>query len=97
MTDVSGTVSRVGDPRLVRGPSVGSVKQQNQYEIRTTPLPSGPKGTNWRGYFNSQLTGGQFLAQHNGTKIVAECWPVDEPNLAAAIDYANEKTGTNST
>jgi hypothetical protein len=44
------------------------------------------------------LTGGKFLAYHDGTKIVAECWPDDEPNLTevvdAAIEYANEKEGT---
>lgn len=51
-------VSRDGEPVLKRGPAVGSVKRQNQYEIRTTPLPAGPRGVNWCGYFNSQLNGG---------------------------------------
>jgi hypothetical protein len=92
------SISRDGEPVLKRGPAVGSVNRQNQYEIRTTPLPAGPRGANWCGYFNSQLKGGQFLAQHDGTKIVAECWPDDEPSLTAvvdaAIEYANEKEGT---
>jgi hypothetical protein len=41
---------------------------------------------------------GRFVAQHDGIKIVAECWPDDEPDLIevvdAAIEYANEKEGT---
>lgn len=94
MNAMGDTVSRVGEPVLKRGPSGSSLKQQNQYEIRTTPLPPGPKSANWLGCFNSRLTGGQFLAIHDGSKIVAECWPDDEPNLTAvvdaAIEYANE-------
>lgn len=99
MSDDSLNISRVGEPILTRGPSVGSAQQQNQYEIHTTPLPAGPRGANWRGYFNDQLKGGVFLAEHDGiSRIVAECWPDDEPGLTevvdAAIEKANEEEGT---
>ena len=91
-------ISRVGEPRLVSGPDVGSVEVQNVYEIDTTRLPGYPRGENWRGYFNKQLTGGQFLAYHDGTKIVAHCWPDDKPQLTevldTAIEAANEGEGT---
>jgi len=92
-------ISRNGEPVLKRGPDVGSVKRQNQYEIHTTPLPAGPRGTNWRGFFGKQLSGGRFLAEHDGiSRIVAECWPDDEPDLTevvdAAIKKANEEEGT---
>jgi|SRR5271155_3683423 len=94
-------ISRVGEPVLKRGPASGSAQQQNRYEIHTTPLPAGPRGANWRGYFNDQLKGGVFLAEHDGvSKIIAECWPDDAPRLTevvdAAIGYANEKVGTSS-
>ena len=85
-------ILRIGDPVLKRGPAVGSAKQQNQYEIHTTPLPAGPRGKNWVMCFGKQLPGGRFLAQHNGTnKIVAECWPDDEPELTEAVDAAIER------
>jgi len=42
------------------------------------------------------LTGRQFVAIHDRSKIVAECWPADEPSLTgavdAAIEYANESS-----
>lgn len=90
------SVSRDGEPVLKRGPSGSSLDQQNQYEIRTTPLPPDPQRTNWRLCFNERLRGGQFLAIHDGiSTIVAECYPADEPNLAAvvdaAIEYANKR------
>lgn len=43
MNAMGDTVSRVGEPVLKRGPSGSSLKQQNQYEIRTTPLPLAPR------------------------------------------------------
>ena len=55
---MNSNVSRDGDPLLKRGPQVGSAQLQNQYEIRTTPLPTGPKGADWLGCFNSRLRGG---------------------------------------
>jgi hypothetical protein len=92
-------ISRIGEPVLKRGQDDSSADLQNQYEIRTTLLPAWPRGTNWRGYFNKQLPGGRFLAQHDGVdKIVAECWPLDEPQLTevvdAAIGHANKEEGT---
>lgn len=92
-------ISRIGEPVLTRGPDVGSAERQNQYEIHTTPLPDGPRRDNWAISFGKHLPGGRFLAQHDGiSKIVAECWPDDEPDLTkevdAAIEKANEEEGT---
>jgi hypothetical protein len=53
-------ISRNGELVLKRGPDVGSAKRQNQYEIKTTPLPAGPRGANWRRYFGKQLPGRPF-------------------------------------
>lgn len=89
-------IQRVGEPVLIRGPLPGSVKLQNKYEIRTTPLPGGAHGLDWCGCFNSQFTGPRPIPGfHDGNKITVECWPDDEPKLVetvdAAIDYANEQ------
>jgi hypothetical protein len=46
---------------------------QATYKFRATRVPRGPEGANWLGFFNSQLSGGQFLAHHDGNEIVAEC------------------------
>ena len=64
------------------------------YEIRTTPLPAGALGDDWRGYFNSRFTGPRrFRGQHDGNKITIECSADDAPQLIetidAAIEYAN--------
>jgi hypothetical protein len=75
---------------LIRGQLPGSVKLQNKYRIRTTPVPAGAYGVDWLGYFNSQLTSGY----HNGNEIIVECWPDDESEMIekvdSAIEYANE-------
>lgn len=90
------TVLRDGEPELVRGPQKGSVQRPNEYEIRTTALPSGAKGVDWLGYFNSRFTGyGPFRGLHDGSKITIECSEDDAPQLIEtvdeAIEYANEK------
>lgn len=92
------SISRVGEPTVVRGPSTGSAQQQNRYEIRTTPLPAGPRGYNWAMHFGKQHRGGRFLLEHSHVnKIIAECSPDDEPQLIevvdAAIKKANEEEG----
>jgi hypothetical protein len=90
-------VSRDGEPVLIRGPRRDSVQMQNQYEIRTTPLPAGARGADWRGYFSSRFTGpGRFHGWHDGNnKITIECWPDDYSEMIekvdSAIQYANEK------
>ncbi|BBZ37266.1 hypothetical protein [Mycobacterium conspicuum] len=89
-------ISREGEPVLIRGPVLGSVKLQYAYEVRTTPLTIDARGRDWFGYFNSQLKGPHLSAQHDGMKtITVECWPDDEPQwiekVDAAIQYANEK------
>jgi hypothetical protein len=100
------TVSRDGEAKLIRGPQTGSLQRPNEYEIRTTPLPPGAHGADWRGCFNSQFTGPRrFRGYHDGiNKITVECSPDDEPQLIetvdAAIAYANERVkldGTGST
>jgi hypothetical protein len=88
-------VSRLGEPKLIRGPHLGSLQRPNEYEIRTTPLPAGALGVDWRGYFNSQFTGPRrFRGLHDGNKITMECSADDAPQLIEAVDsaieYANE-------
>jgi hypothetical protein len=89
-------VSRDGEPLLTRGPSADSVNQQNEYTIRTTRLPAGPYGDDWRQLFNSRFTGHTPIpGWHDGNKITVYCWPDDEPNLIekvdSAIGFANEQ------
>jgi hypothetical protein len=85
---------------LVYGPSGGSWKQPNEYKIRTTPLPPGPRGVDWRGYFNDQLKKPPVTAYHDGNAITAYCNPDGQPNwlelVDAAIEKANEQVGTSS-
>jgi|GEM_PF-2131573 len=88
-------VSRDGQPELIHGQLPGSGEQPNEYKIHTTPVPGGPHGEDWFGYFNSQLNG-PLTASHDGiNKITVFCSPDDEPNLTqavdAAIEYANER------
>lgn len=89
-------VSRDGEPVLVRGPSSGSMQRPNEYEIRTTPLPSGDVGENWRQCFSSQFTGPRrFRGWHDGKRITIECSEDDASELVetvdAAIEYANNR------
>ncbi|MGO9927024.1 MAG: hypothetical protein ACLPLP_13115 [Mycobacterium sp.] len=90
-------VSRDGEPELKRGPAGGSIQQQNQYEIRTTPVPAGARGYDWAQFFNSRFTGQRpITGYHDGRdKATIYCWPDDESKLVgtvdAAIKYANEK------
>ncbi len=81
---MTGAVERDGEPVLTRGPSRGSVKQPNEAH-----------GVDWLGFFNSQLSQPPFSGHHNGSEIVVECWPEDEPQLIdkvdAAIDSANQR------
>ena len=89
-------VSRDGEPELVRGPQSGSMKLQNQYRIRTTPAPDVAAGVDWLGFFNSRLSHStRFSGYHDGSMVIVECWPDDEPGLTetvdAAIEYANEQ------
>jgi hypothetical protein len=63
---------------------------------RFPPARGAPTGA---GTSASSCRGGRFLAEHDGiNKIVAECWPDDEPHLTevvdAAIEQANEKEET---
>ena len=92
---MTGAVVRDGEPVLTRGPSHGSVKQPNEYKIHTTPVPDEAHGVDWLGVFNSQLGRPPFSGYHNGTEIIVECWPQDEPRLVetvdAAIECANER------
>ena len=84
-------VSRDGEPELIRGSQPGSLQRPNEYEIRTTPIPAGPLGVDWLGYFNSQLTGQRPVrGLHDGSKIIVECSPEDETGLIEAIDSAIE-------
>ena len=46
-------VSRYGEPELTRGQLPGSLKQPNEYKIRTTPVPAGAHGCDWIQFFNS--------------------------------------------
>jgi hypothetical protein len=89
-------IERVGEPRLLPGSSAyasPSVQVQNEYEIDTTPLLGWPTGVNWQRYFNSQLRGDPFRAEHDGVnKITASCFPGDEPQLIEEVDAAIEKT-----
>ena len=90
------SVSRDGEPVLKRGPSAGSVKQQNQYTIGTTPIPAGAYGVDWLGLFNSRFTGQTLIpGMHDGSKITVDCWPDDEAEMVekvdSAIEYANER------
>ncbi len=89
-------VSRDGEPVLKRGPSTGSARQQNEYTVRTTPIPAGAYGVDWLGSFNSRFTGQTSIpGLHDGSKMTVYCWPDDEPNLFekvdSAIEYANER------
>jgi hypothetical protein len=89
-------VARDGEPLLTHGPSLDSVTQQNEYKIRTTRLPAGSYGDDWRGLFNSRFTGRSPIpGWHDGNKITVYCWPDDEPILIekvdSAIEYANEQ------
>jgi hypothetical protein len=43
-------VSRDGEPELKRGPTPDSLKRQNEYWVRTTPVPPGDNGIDWFGY-----------------------------------------------
>lgn len=95
------TVSRVGEPELVKGPSRSpSLKEPNEYKVRTTPLPAGPDGVDWCGYFNDQLKQPPITAYHDGTKITVYCDPDDQPDwlekVDAAIEQANDREGTSS-
>ncbi len=66
-----------------------------RYEIRTTALPAGAYGVDWRGFFNDQLKSPPIIAYHDGNKITVACHPDDEPEwlekVDAAIEYANER------
>lgn len=89
-------IARVEEPVLVSGRSGGSLNVPSEYKGRTTPLPSGPRGINWRGYFNDQLKG-PLVAYHDGTAITVHCDTDDYPDwlelVDAAIEKANEKEG----
>ena len=88
-------VCRDGEPELIRGPLPGSLKMQNKYKIRTTPVPAGAHGENWLGFFNSQLSKSPVAGIHNGNEISVECWPGVESRMVeavdAAIEYANKQ------
>jgi hypothetical protein len=88
-------VSRDGQPELIRGQLPGSLKRPNEYKIHTTPVPGGPHGKDWLGYFNSQLSQPPISGYHDGNAINVECHPDAEPKLIetvdAAIEYANER------
>jgi hypothetical protein len=89
-------VSRDGErPELRRGPIPGAVKRQNEYLIRTTPVPGGTDRYDWVQFFNSHLSNGPITGYHDGNKIIVECSPDDEPQLIekvdSAIQYANQR------
>jgi hypothetical protein len=89
-------VSRDGEPELKLGPFSGSLKRPSEYWISTTPVPPGDDGVVWLGVFNS-LLGSQppFAGYHDGSKIIVECWPDDEPKLVETVDadieHANKR------
>jgi hypothetical protein len=93
-------VSRDGEPKLIQGQLPGSAKLQNEYEIRTTPVPVGATGYDWAQFFNSQFTGQKAISGHHDgrNKITVYCWPDDQPNLIEKVDsalgYANDRLGT---
>ena len=91
----SATVLRDGEPKLTLSRPPGSLELPNKYQIRTTPLPGGAQGVDRVGFFNSQLGRPPIFGYHDGTKIIVECHPDDEPNLTekvdSAIEYANEQ------
>jgi hypothetical protein len=68
------------------------------YKISTTPLPAGPRGQNWLGYFNEQLQGPPVVGWHSGGEITVYCNPDELPDwleiVDGAIKRANEKEGT---
>jgi hypothetical protein len=88
-------VKRDGEPVFVRGPVGRSVTMPNEYELRTTPLPAGAHGVDWRLLFNDQLQSPPITAYHEGNKITVACHPDHEPEwlekVDAAIKYANER------
>ena len=88
-------VSRDGQPELIRGQLPGSVRLQNKYKIRTTPIPAGACRRDWIGFFNSKLSQSSVSGNHDGNEILVECHPDAEPKLIetvdAAIRYANER------
>jgi hypothetical protein len=89
------SVSRDGEPKLIRGPQTGSLQLQNKYTIRTSALPPGPRGEDWRQCFNSRFPQHHPIAvNHDGNEITAECWPDDKSKMVeevdSAIEYANE-------
>ena len=88
-------VKRNGEPVSISGGDHGSVRTPSEYEIRTTQLPAGAHGVDWRGLFNDQLKG-PLVAFHDGAeKITVYCEPDDEPKwlerVDAAIAHANKR------
>lgn len=92
-------IKRLGEPRpndrnddpLLRA-------GQNVYKISTTPLPAGPRGENWQGYFNDQLQAPPIVGWYSGCEITVYCNPDDCPDWLAIVDgaikTANAKEGT---
>lgn len=89
-------IVRVGEPKLLPGSRAyasESMPVQNAYEIETTPLPGWPRGDNWCKYFNAQLSGDPFLAQHNGNdKITVSRHPDKYPDWLGRVDAEIMKT-----
>jgi hypothetical protein len=78
-------VSRVGEPELIHGQSGSSLRQPNEYRIRTTPPPAEPHRTDWLGYFNDKLKHPPITAFHNGNAITAYCEPDAESKLVLQL------------
>jgi hypothetical protein len=69
------------------------VQVDSEYEIETTPLPGWPRGDRWRSYFNDQLSGDPFRAEHDGTnKIAVSCNPAKYPDWLRRVDAEIKKT-----
>jgi hypothetical protein len=47
---MSGAVTRDGEPVPTRGPSPGSVKKPNEYNIHATPISDEAYGVDWLGF-----------------------------------------------
>lgn len=83
-------ILRVGEPKLRPGSGAyqsPSLKVQKEYEIETTKLPEWPRGENWLKYFNAQLCGDPFRAEHDGIdKITVWCHPDEHPDWLERVD-----------
>lgn len=78
---------------MLYAPTRGSsVKDQQKYRIRTTPLPADPAGIDWRGYFNDRLKQPPVTAYHDGNEITAYCDPEKHPDWLEKVDAAIEQT-----